>query len=144
MLEAFENIYSKNPRANDKEVENLYRWLKNNGFPIHSLPQEYLDLMYESNGGDYVNGEREYQFLSFEEIIEYYEAYMFFEFMPYAYPFAMDGCGNFYIFNLRMVDNCVYVVSAGNMGWEKDECYKIAKSFSQCLAQKKAWDEYIG
>lgn len=143
MLEVFEKIYCTKAKANNEELEKLYRWLKSNSFPKYSLPQDYLDLMYESNGGDYVYGEREYQFLTFEEVAEYYEAYMFSEFMPYAFPFAMDGCGNFYIFNLRTEDGCVYTVSAGNMGWEKDECYRIAGSFRECLAQKKLWDEYI-
>lgn len=143
MLEVFEKIHCTNPKANNEELKKLYKWLKSNSFPSYSLSQDYLSLMHESNGGDYVNGEREYQFLALGEVVEYYEAYMFSEFMPYAFPFAMDGCGNFYIFNLRAEDSCVYAISAGNMGWEKDECYRIAGSFRECLAQKELWQEYI-
>lgn len=67
--------------------------------------------------------------------------YHFYEFMPFAYPFAMDGCGNFYIFNLRYEDVSVYAVCAGDMGWEEDEYYFVANSFKECLSQPKLWDE---
>lgn len=67
--------------------------------------------------------------------------YHFYEFMPFAYPFAMDGCGNFYIFNLRYEDVSVYAVCAGDMGWEEDECYFVANSFKECLSQPKHGDE---
>ncbi len=61
-------------------------------------------LMSESNGGVYMSGKREYQFLSLGEVPGYYETYMFYRFMPFAFPFAMDGCGNFYIFNFKETD----------------------------------------
>lgn len=143
MLEFFETIYCTNSEVKDDELKELYRWIEKNKFPQKSLPYDYISLMHESNGGIYMNGEREYQFLSLKEVTEYYEAYMFSEYMPYAYPFAMDGCGNFYVFNLRTDDECVYAVSAGNMGWESDECYKIAKTFKECLTQKQLLDNYI-
>lgn len=136
MLELFEKVYVSGEKASDEELNILYQWLRDNSFPCCCLPQDYLNLIKESNGGDFMNGEREYQFLSTDKIIEYYHAYMFPLFMPYAFPFAMDGCGNFYIFNLRKNDECVYAVSAGDMGWKEDECVKIADNFMECLGQK--------
>lgn len=143
MLELFERVYISGEKASYEELNILYQWLRDNSFPCCCLPQDYLNLIKESNGGDFMNGEREYQFLSTDRIIEYYHAYMFQLFMPYAFPFAMDGCGNFYIFNLRENDECVYAVSAGDMGWEEDECVKIAGNFMECLKQELPIDEYF-
>lgn len=143
MLELFEKIYTANEKLTEDELHKLYIWFETNHFPSSYLPSTYLSLMRESNGGDFIYGEREYQFFSIDEVMEYYEAYMFSEFMPFAYPFAMDGCGNFFLFNLRAMDDCVYTASAGNMGWEKDECFKIANNFLECLQQDRLWDEYI-
>lgn len=136
MLELFERVYISGEKASDEELNVLYQWLRDNFFPCCCLPHDYLNLIRESNGGDFMSGEREYQFLSTDKIAEYYYAYMFPIYMPYAFPFAMDGCGNFYIFNLRNNDECVYVTSADDMGWEEDECVKIADNFMQCLRQK--------
>lgn len=124
-------------------ISKLYQWLSENDFPSCYLPEDYLDFMENSNNRTFVYGEREYQFLEYDEIMEYYDAYMFPQFMPYAFPFAMDGCGNFYIFNLREIDRCVYAVAAGNKGWEKDECIKVADNFTECLGQKYSLDEIL-
>ena len=120
-----------NPPANDQALTALEQWLENADFPDISLPEEFLAFLRESNGGDFVKNGREFQMLSAEEIPEYYDAYNFARFMPYALPFAMDGNGNFYIFNKREKDGRVYSVSAGNLGW--DECELISNSFTDCL-----------
>lgn len=137
MLELFEQIHIVSEPLKDDERNQLYLWLEKNSFPSCCLPEEYLSLMQESNGGDFISGEREYQFLSVAEAMDAYECYMFPKFMPFAFPFAMDGNGNFYIFNLRATDACVYIVSAGDLGWEEDECLKAAESFIECLKQNK-------
>lgn len=133
MLELFTEIYKSEPRADKSEINRLKIWLKNNGFPICDLPEDYIELLKESNGGDFSNGEREYQMLSIEEIMEYYEIYSFSEFMPYALPFAMDGCGDFYLFNLRGEDNSVYKVPANNLDWEEYNSFSVAPSFKDCI-----------
>ena len=55
--------------------------------------------------------------------------------------FAMVGCGNFYIFNLREKDDKIYVVSSSDLEWE--ECYKIADNLIQCLGQKESLDDSL-
>lgn len=141
MLEFFEAIYNQNKGATDQEIEELYEWLKQNRFPSIFLPDDYLHMMKESNGGGYLNGEREYQFLSLKEVKEFYEAFDFSRFMPYAFPFAMDGNGNFYILNLRTEDEAVYWTSAGNLGWEKDAVFVLANNLRECFAQKTRLEE---
>ena len=143
MLEKFEIIYSTNKKANDEDWKILFEWLTENNFPNTIFPESYVLLMSESNGGNYISGEREYQFLSLKEVTEYYEAYMFSKYMPFAFPFAMDGCGNFYIFNLKSTDKNIYCVSAGNMGWEQDEYFHVANNFEECLSQKDLLEKYF-
>lgn len=141
MIEQFDTIYSKNKGANKEDFKRLSHWLHKQSFPSKILPEDYKTLISESNGGIFLYGEREYQFLSIEEVMEYYDLYHFYEFMPYAFPFAMDGCGNFYIFNQRYEDSSVYAVCAGDMGWEDDTYYFVAHNFKECLSQKKLWDD---
>lgn len=143
MLEKFEQIYTTKEQANSEDWEMLNVWLTANAFPDTSFPNAYILLLSESNGGGYIVGEREYQFLSLREATEYYEIYQFAKYMPFAFPFAMDGCGNFYIFNKNKPDECVYGVSAGNLGWEQDECFLIAGSFAECLTQRNRIEEYF-
>lgn len=115
----------------EEELAALLRWMESGGFPDRSLPEEYTAFLRESNGGDFVKGGREFQMLSAGEIPEYYKAYNFARYMPYALPFAMDGNGNFYIFNKSECDARVYLVSAGDLG--RDECELLADSFTDCL-----------
>lgn len=86
MLEKFQKIYDVHDKAGPKDWKALSEWLEKNKFQNVNLPENYVLLMEESNGGIYVSGEREYQFLSLKEIPEYYEAYMFSKFMPFAFP----------------------------------------------------------
>lgn len=137
MLELFEQIHIVSEPLKDDEQNQLYLWLEKNSFPSCCLPEEYLSLMQESNGGDFISGAREYQFLSVAEAMDAYECYMFPKFMPFAFPFAMDGNGNFYIFNLRAADACVYLVNAGYLSWEQDAYCKIAESFAACIEPNK-------
>lgn len=143
MLERFDHQYLVSEALKDAERNQLSLWLEQNNFPSRYLPEDYLSLMQESNGGDFTYGEREYQFLSITEVMDAYACYMFSKFMPFAFPFAMDGNGNFYIFNLRAADDHVYIVNAGNLGWEEDACFQIAESFVDCLKQEIHTDDFI-
>lgn len=82
-------------------------------------------------------GEREYQLFSTTEVIQNYTGYRFATYMPFALPFALDGCGNFYLFDLRNGnDERIYYTAAGNMGWQGDEVFFIADNFVELLKQK--------
>lgn len=128
MLELFDYAAANPPVGEDRLLE-LLRWLRD--FPDTELPDEYTAFLRESNGGDFVKNGREFQMFTAEEIPELYAAYKFPAYMPYALPFAMDGSGNFYVFNKRGRDNRIYLVAAGNMGW--DECSLLAESFGECI-----------
>lgn len=136
MLEYFTEIYKRKPMVKQSQINEMGMWLKNNLFPISKLPDDYLELLRESNGGDFRKGEAEYQMFSLLEVIEYYEMYNFSDFMPYALPFAMDGCGEFYLFNMRWNDGGVYKVHSCDMGWNSGQCRLIANSFRECVIQE--------
>ncbi|MCH5204684.1 MAG: SMI1/KNR4 family protein [Oscillospiraceae bacterium] len=132
MLELFDHA-AVNPPITEEQLTVLLRWLISSGFPDTTLSDDYTAFLRESNGGDFVKDGREFQFLSAEEVTEYYAAYNFARYMPYALPFAMDGNGNFYIFDRRKKDESVYLVSAGDLGWSGGECELYAESFADCF-----------
>uniref|UniRef100_UPI0040576712 SMI1/KNR4 family protein n=1 Tax=Agathobacter sp. TaxID=2021311 RepID=UPI0040576712 len=141
MIELFEKIWQRELGADEVQLDKLYIFLQDNQFPVCELPDTYIELLKESNGGDFTIGNREYQLFLAEETLQAYQSYNFSVYMPFAFPFALDGCDNFYIFNLREKDDCIYGVSSSDLEWE--ECHKIADSFIKCLKQKKSLDEIM-
>jgi hypothetical protein len=60
------------------------------------------------------------------------------QYMPEALPFALNGGGTFYLFDLRRPakrgEYPVVCSQAGNLGWEPEKCLPIAESFeAACL-----------
>lgn len=143
MLNYFEKVWKANIGADDAEISEIENWMKEQAFPRSVLPSALITLLRKSNGGDFTVGQREYQLFSTAEICKTYETYQFDLYMPFALPWAMDGCGNFYVFNLRGEDAAVYAVSAGNMGWAPDECFRIANNFEECLTQTIPLDDLM-
>lgn len=135
MLDKFDYATAE-PPVNENQLAKLRQWLSESGFPDTELDSGHEAFLRESNGGDFTKNDREFQMFKAEEIPGFYEAYMFGEFMPYALPFAADGCGNLYVFNKREKDGRVYLVDAGNMGWDGDGFELIAESFRDCINGK--------
>ena len=141
MLELFDKVWHSAQGAEKQHFDKLHNWAREKRFPVCDLPDLFIKLFKESNGGDFTTGEREYQLLSIDEAIQTYESYNFAIYMPFAFPFAMDGCGNFYILNMRSKDDYIYVVSSGDLGWEA--CHNIAKNLAECLTQTTLIDELL-
>lgn len=107
--------------------------------PNRPLPQAYLSLLQWSNGGEFRKGQRIFQFFtalnSRHGVRAMMLAYHLPEYMPGAMPIAFDGCGAFYLLDMRQpAVECEYpVVSAhaGNLGWDSDACAILADSFLQ-------------
>ena len=100
--------------------------------PDRQLPASYRDFLLWSNGGSFSNGSRWFDpFLSAEALREYLLAYHVPQYMPGALPFAMDGGGGFYLFDLRAdpVDGeyPIFFIHAGNLGW--DDATPVAPTF---------------
>ncbi|MBP1990886.1 SMI1/KNR4 family protein [Paenibacillus eucommiae] len=112
--------------------------------PQKKLPISYIDFLQYSNGGEFVNGERYFQFFSAADFRVMNLAYEFPEYMRGAVSLGMDGCGNHYIFDMRedMMDGEYPIVAAhsGNLGYE--DCKKIADSLADlCRGTTSVEDE---
>ncbi|WP_379144517.1 SMI1/KNR4 family protein [Paenibacillus sp. sgz500992] len=115
--------------------------------PHKALPASYLDFLCYSNGGEFVNGERYFQFFSAAELRPMLLAYEFPQYMPGAVPFAMDGNGNHYIWDMRMerdaLEYPILVSHSGNLGYE--DSIVIAGSFPElCHGTTSVDDELHG
>lgn len=60
-------------------------------FPQKVLPPSYLQFLQYSNGGEFSQGDRYFQFFSTDDHREMNVAYEFPEYMPGVSSFAMDG-----------------------------------------------------
>ncbi len=85
------------------------------------LPSDLLKLLADSDGPTLYDSERdaEFQFLSLETAIEYYDAYQFNTYMNEAIPLCMDGNGNFAIY-MKSTHKLmtIYLVSSSDLEWQ--------------------------
>ncbi|WP_042161966.1 SMI1/KNR4 family protein [Paenibacillus gorillae] len=163
-LEQFQNSWNK--PMNDLEIQEIVS-RQRNPFPINdplhglykpfdpslwsipqkTLPESYLAFLRYSNGGEFGNGDRYLQFFSAEELRAMMLAYEFPQYMPGAVPFAMDGSGNHYCWDMRSErddrEYPILVASSGNLGYE--DCIRIADTFVElCLGTTSADDALHG
>ena len=124
------NASQINPFPKSHALYNTYKpfdpeyWL----IPRKPLPPSYLDFLRWSNGGWCRTGEREFGFFPANDLTGGLRAmllaYHVPQYMPLALPFAFNGGGVFYLFDMREEGkNGEYpIVSshAGNIGWEED------------------------
>lgn len=119
--------------------------------PRSPLPASYLDFLKWSNGGEFRSGERWFQFFQAIDPVHGVRAqllaYNIPQHMPLALPFAFNGSGIFYLFDMR--HGCVkgeYPVvgsEAGNLGWEPDQHVRIAESFLATCRGVRSVDDLL-
>lgn len=124
-----------NPFPEGHELHAHYRpfdakkWI----LPSRPLPSSFLDFLRWSNGCWARTGKREFGFFSTFDLREMMLAYHVPQYMPHAIPFAFNGGGVFYLFDLRneSVDGEYPIVCAatGNLGWHPDENALVAATF---------------
>ncbi len=101
--------------------------------PQRPLPPAYLDFLRFSNGGSFRNGKRWFDaFLTTDQVRSYLIDYHIPEYLPGAWPFAMDGSGDFYLFDMRAEAGAqgeypVLFAHAAALGY--DEARVVAASF---------------
>jgi len=99
--------------------------------PWRSLPLSYLDFLEWSNGGEFVQGARQFGFFSTAELRNFLLDYSVPRYMPGALPIAFDGGGCFYLFDMRNnpVDGeyPVLFAAAGNLDYS--DAVPVAESF---------------
>jgi hypothetical protein len=117
--------------------------------PARPLPPSYLTFLRWSNGGWFRSGQREFGFFPTLDPTGSMRAmtlaYQLPECMPGALPFAFNGAGTFYLFDMRLeaVDDEYPIVCShsGNQGWGPDECFPIARSFEAACRGSENVDE---
>lgn len=70
--------------------------------PSKPLPPSYLDFLRWSNGGSFFNDDRHFDpFLECQELRQFLLGHHVPQYMPNAVPFALDGSGYVYLFDMR-------------------------------------------
>ncbi|MCR8842444.1 SMI1/KNR4 family protein [Paenibacillus sp. SC116] len=139
----------RNPFPKSDPLYKLYqpfdpaKWI----IPNKRLPAAYLDFLRYSDGGEFGNGERHFQFFSADELRAMMLAYEFPQYMPGAVPFAMDGCGHHYAWDMRIDreddEYPILVTHSGNLGYE--DAAQIAETFMElCLGTISVEDFLYG
>lgn len=104
--------------------------------PAVTVPQSLIEFLSFSNGGDFANGERWFQMFPALDPGHGLRAmmlgYQFPEFMPMALPFAFNGGGTFYAFDLRSEavggEHRIVASHSGSLGWNPGDHWFVADS----------------
>jgi hypothetical protein len=116
--------------------------------PRRPLAPSYLSFLRWSDGGSFVNGDRCFDpFLPCSRLREYLLAYHIPHYMRGALPFAFDGGGGFYLFDMRAesVRGEYPVVYAGAGNLRYDDAVVVASSFIEaCRGTTDPADRHRG
>lgn len=105
--------------------------------PNRPFPSDFISFLRWSNGGSFFNHDRHFDpFLSCSELRRCLVGHHFPQYLPGAVPFALDGNGNFYFFDMRHVSASnqypVLFTSAGDLRYEHS--IHVADSFIEVCA----------
>ena len=105
--------------------------------PNTPLPALYFSFLRFSNGGEFRSGDRWLQFFPAldpdQGVRAMLLAYDVPQYMPGAMPFAFDGSGTFYMFDMRLLpvdgEYPIACAHAGNLEWDPRAYWTVANSF---------------
>lgn len=105
------------------DIKKLYPEFLNNDKLIIpknlTLTTELRELLEYSNGGEIINGDREFGYFSLQDIRYYYFNYGFPLSTPYFLPIAFNGGGTFYAYDFRdLTDIKIVAVGASHLEYE--------------------------
>ncbi|MEN9362397.1 MAG: hypothetical protein RL095_3932 [Verrucomicrobiota bacterium] len=109
-------------------------------FPNQSLSHQFLNFLRWSNSGCcLVNGEREFGFFSTHDTRDMMISYEFPKYLPEALPFALNGGGWFYAFDMRKEpkngEYPIIFIESGNLSF--DDAFYLADSFIDALMDSR-------
>ncbi len=100
------NVTQQNPFLASDPLHSTYQPFDaaNWTMPPFSFPNSYLSFLRWSNGGNFTKGDREFGFFPALDatcgVRTMMHAYHIPEYMQNAVPFAFDGAGTFYLFDM--------------------------------------------
>lgn len=105
--------------------------------PARPMPPSYLSFLQWSDGGSAQTGERYFQFFPARaapnNVRGMLLCYNVPEYMPGALPFAFNGAGTFYLFDMRSPavagEYPVVCAHASYKRWDPEACTVVAASF---------------
>ncbi|HEX8177235.1 MAG TPA: SMI1/KNR4 family protein [Pyrinomonadaceae bacterium] len=125
----------------DVQLYDPAKWV----LPNKPLPETFLNFLTWNNGGWCRKGEREFGFLGIPDLRSYTLAYMFPAFMPEAVPFALNGGGVFYVFDMREEPDGgeypILISASGNLGYE--DAKVVAQSFIEVCSGTTNIEDYL-
>lgn len=115
--------------------------------PGTPLPASYLDFLRWSNGGSFLNGDRRFDpVFAANEVRGYLLSYHIPQYMPGAVPFAFDGGGRFYLFDMRQGptdgEYPVLFVGSGNLGYA-DTVHAGTSFIDACTRSTDPGEQYM-
>jgi hypothetical protein len=136
---AIVNRSQRNPFPESDPLHAQYRPFDPSAWkvPDRPLSRQYLDFLRWSNGGWCRTGDREFGFFPTNhpggDVRAMMLGYHVPQYMPGALPFAFDGGGTFYLFDMRVPavrgEYPVVCCHAGSLRWDDYLCWVIANSF---------------
>lgn len=115
--------------------------------PDRPFPPAYLSLLRWSNGADCRTGENLFQFFpaldSGHGVRAMMLGYHVPEYLPGFVPFAFDGCGMFYLFDMRQpaVDDEYPIVCCHSGCLDLEEAARIADSLVAACYDQWKWED---
>ena len=152
------NATQRNPFPRTDPLHSAYRpfdptaWM----LPLRDLPETYLSFLRWSNGGHFGNGERWFQFFQAvapgHGVREMLLGHNLPKYMPGVLPFALNGGGSFYLFDMRAKpkrgEYPIVTAHSGYLSWNKDAWHPVADTFLEACQGAVSMDEircgYLG
>jgi hypothetical protein len=129
-------------RAEKVWYKGCAKWTLPNG----PLPPAYLDFLSWSNGGEFWNGRRCFQFFATWDLRENMLCHSVPKYMPGSLPFALDGGGHFYLFDMRRppVKGEYPILLAGCGDLDYEDALPVARTFvAVCKGKTDLLDRYL-
>lgn len=111
--------------------------------PKKTFPTSYLEFLQYSNGGEFGSGDRYFQFFSTYDLREMNFAYEFPEYVESFISFAMDGCGNHLVFDMRQdkINDEYPILAVSSVYLDYDASKLIGSSFLEVCKAKTSIDQ---
>ncbi len=130
--------------ATDKE---LFEFQENCSIALNrsiqvEFPQSYLEfLSCCSTGITILNGTRELQFFSTQDLVQSNKDYQINKYLMGAISIAMDGSGNHIFFDCNKKDDKLYGIHSSDLDW--DEVKLLADNFEQLCRETMPIEEIM-